>query len=181
MQRTNGRLLLVAGVLAVAACTPGEDVSEDTAVPTASTEPTDSSTDASTGSAPAEEPQTLPPVTLEPSETTFALPGLVDPSDEPIANDDDVRTGTLDNGLQYYVRHNDRPGAKASLRLAVHAGSVDEIGPSTGVAHFVEHMMFNGTEEYPENELIDVPAASVPRWCRHQRHTSFDETVRLDV
>jgi zinc protease len=183
MQRTNGRLLLVAGVLAVAACTPGEDVSEDTAVPTASTEPTDSSTDASTGSAPAEEPQTLPPVTLEPSETTFALPGLVDPSDEPIANDDDVRTGTLDNGLQYYVRHNDRPGAKASLRLAVHAGSVDEIGPSTGVAHFVEHMMFNGTEEYPENELIDVLRSFGAAFGADiNAYTTFDETVyELDV
>src|SRR5690349_1852901 len=156
MQRTNGRLLLVVGVLALAACTPGEDVSENTAVPTASTEPADSSSEASSASASGDDDETLPPVTLEPSDSTFALPGLVDPSDEPIANDDDVRTGTLDNGLQYYVRHNERPGAKASLRLAIRAGSVDEIGPNTGVAHFDEHMMFNGTEDYPENELIDV-------------------------
>ena len=184
MQRTRGHLLLVAGVLAVAACSPGEDVSEDTAVPTASTEPSDSSSEASSVSTSGDQPATtLPSVTLEPSESTFALPGLVDPSDEPIANDDEVRTGTLDNGLEYYVRHNDRPGAKASLRLAVHAGSVDEIGPSTGVAHFVEHMMFNGTEEYPENELIDVLRSFGAAFGADiNAYTSYDETVyELDV
>ena len=137
MQRTKGRLLLVAGVFAMAACSPGEDVSENTAVPTGSTEPSASSSAELSDTAVSEEPATTPPATTEPSETTFALPGLVDPSDEPIANDEDVRTGTLDNGLHYYVRHNERPGAKSSLRLAVHAGSVDEIGPHTGVAHFV--------------------------------------------
>ena len=184
MQRTNGRLLLVAGMLAMAACSPGEDVSENTAVPTGSTEPSASSSDELDRTpSPTEEPATLPPTTLEPSESTFALPGLVDPSDEPIANDDEVRTGTLDNGLQYYVRHNDRPGAKASLRLAVHAGSVDEIGPHTGVAHFVEHMMFNGTEEYPENELIDVLRGfGAVFGADINAYTTFDETVyELDV
>ncbi|HEX6658953.1 MAG TPA: pitrilysin family protein, partial [Ilumatobacter sp.] len=184
MQRRKGPLLLVAGVLSVAACSPGEDVSEDTAVPTASTEPADSSSEASSPSTSGDQPATtLPSVTLEPSESTFALPGLVDPSDEPIANDDEVRTGTLDNGLEYYVRHNDRPGAKASLRLAVHAGSVDEIGPSTGVAHFVEHMMFNGTEEYPENELIDVLRSFGAAFGADiNAYTSYDETVyELDV
>jgi len=136
-------------VLAVAACTSGDDVSEDTAVPTASTEPSGSSSDEATGTELTDAPATLAPTTLEPTESTFSLPGLLDPSDEPIANDDDVRKGTLDNGLEYYVRHNERPGAKASLRLAIDAGSVDEIGPSTGVAHFDEHMMFNGTRSIP--------------------------------
>src|SRR6187551_804014 len=136
MQRRIGRLLLVTCVLALAACTSGDDVSEDTAVATPTTEASASSSDESTSVASTETPETLPADALEPAEGTFALPGLVDPSDVPIENDDDVRTGTLDNGLQYYVRHNERPGGKASLRLAIRAGSVDEIGPSTGVAHF---------------------------------------------
>ena len=81
------------------------------------------------------------------------------------------------------MRHNERPGAKASLRLAVHAGSVDEIGPHTGVAHFVEHMMFNGTEQYPENELIDVLRGFGAAFGADiNAYTTFDETVyELDV
>jgi zinc protease len=183
MQRWRGRLLVVAGALAVVACSPSEDVSEDTAVPTPSIEPSGSGSEESDTSDVSEEPATLPPISVEPSDTAFALPGLVDPSDEPIDNDDDVRIGTLGNGLQYYVRHNERPGAKASLRLAIRAGSVDELGPNTGVAHFVEHMMFNGTEDYPENELIDVLRGFGAAFGADiNAYTSYDETVyQLDV
>ena len=74
----------------------------------------------------------------------------------PVPADPDVRIGTLANGLTYYIRHNERPGGRAELRLAVNAGSVDEEPDQSGVAHFVEHMLFNGTEQFPENELIDV-------------------------
>jgi zinc protease len=91
-----------------------------------------------------------------PADGVVPLPGLLDTSDDPIPLDDSVRTGTLPNGLTYYVRSNDNPGGKAELRLAINAGSVNEIGPSTGVAHFVEHMLFNGTEKFPKNELIEV-------------------------
>lgn len=111
-------------------------------------------------------------------EADVPLPGLLDPSDAPLAVDGDVRTGTLPNGLRYYVRHNDRPGGKADLRLAVKAGSVDELGPNTGVAHFVEHMLFNGTEEYPENELIDVLRGFGASFGADvNAYTSYDETV----
>jgi len=112
-----------------------------------------------------------------------ALPGLLDPTDQPIPNDDVVGTGTLDNGLVYYVRHNERPGGKAALRLVVKAGSVNETGASTGVAHFVEHMLFNGTEEFPENELIDVLRSFGAAFGADiNAYTSFDETVyELDV
>jgi zinc protease len=169
-------------VLAIAACTSGNDVSEDTAVPTPTTPASAAGSDESSSAASSDSPETLPTDT-EPADGTFALPGLVDPTDEPIADDDDVRTGTLDNGLEYYVRHNERPGAKASLRLAIRAGSVDEIGPSTGVAHFDEHMMFNGTEDYPENELIDVLRGFGAAFGADiNAYTSFDETVyELDV
>jgi zinc protease len=106
------------------------------------------------------------------------LPGLLDQSDEPIPPDDAVRTGTLDNGLTYYVRFNDNPGAKADLRLAIKAGSVDETDESTGVAHFVEHMLFNGTEAFPENELIDtLRSFGAAFGADVNAYTSFDETV----
>ncbi|HUG00011.1 MAG TPA: pitrilysin family protein, partial [Ilumatobacter sp.] len=106
------------------------------------------------------------------------LPGLLDASDDVLPNDEDVLTGTLDNGLRYYVRNNDNPGAKASLQLAIKAGSVDELGDSTGLAHFVEHMLFNGTELFPENELIDVLRSFGAEFGPDvNAYTSFDETV----
>src|SRR5262245_51043965 len=154
MQRTFGTLL-VAGSLVLAACSSGDDVSDESAAPTKSA-PSETTTD-ETSALESDDSSTVTspttPSTGDASDETVALPGLIDPSDETITNDDAVRTGTLDNGLQYYVRHNESPGGKASLRLSIKAGSVDETGPHTGVAHFVEHMMFNGTEEFPENEL----------------------------
>ena len=88
-------------------------------------------------------------------------PGVIDlgvfdaPSvDESLLSiDDDIRIGTLDNGLTYYLRSNDRPGGSLSLRLAVKAGGIDENPIGTGAAHFLEHMMFNGTEQFPGNSL----------------------------
>ena len=97
MQRWRGRLLVVAGALAVVACSPSEDVSEDTAVPTPSIEPSGSGSEESDTSDVSEEPATLPPISVEPSDTAFALPGLVDPSDEPIDNDDPLLK--LDNAI----------------------------------------------------------------------------------
>ncbi|MEO6652775.1 MAG: insulinase family protein [Ilumatobacteraceae bacterium] len=100
---------------------------------------------------------TAPPVAT--STTPFgdvALPGLLDDSNETIPDDADVRTGVLDNGLTYYVRRNDNPGSKVTLNLAIDAGSVDELGDADGLAHFLEHMLFNGTTAFPENRLIDV-------------------------
>jgi zinc protease len=107
-----------------------------------------------------------------------ALPGLIDTSDDPIPNDAAVRTGTLANGLAYYVRENDNPGAKADMRLAIEAGSVDELGAETGVAHFVEHMLFNGTETFPENELVDtLRSFGAAFGADVNAYTTFDETV----
>jgi len=67
--------------------------------------------------------------------------------------DPEIRYGTLDNGFTYYLRSNDRPGDSMTLRLVVNAGSVNEPGPGLGIAHFVEHMLFKGTEAYPGEEL----------------------------
>ena len=84
----------------------------------------------------------------------FAGPTEID--DTALDVDDDIRIGTLDNGLTYFVRSNDSPGSSVSLRLAIRAGGVHETPIGTGTAHFLEHMMFNGTEQFPGNTLDDT-------------------------
>ena len=95
-----------------------------------------------------------------------------------LPTDPDVRIGVLDNGLTYYIRFNDSPGGRAELRLAVDAGSVLEDESQSGSAHFLEHMMFNGTEDYPANELISVLESFGPQLGPDvNAYTSLDETV----
>ena len=67
----------------------------------------------------------------------------------------DVHIGQLDNGLTYYLDSNWTPHDSLTLILVVKAGSLHEAEPASGVAHFVEHMMFNGTEEFPGNTIYD--------------------------
>lgn len=166
---------IVVSCVVLAACSSGSDRSPVSDPTTATVEPAASpSGDGAAGAT------TLPldDSTTDGSALEPELPGLLDDSNEKIPNDITVRTGTLDNGLRYYVRDNDNPGGKASLRLAINAGSVDEFGPSTGVAHFVEHMLFNGTEQFPENELIDVLRSFGAAFGADiNAYTSFDETV----
>ena len=69
---------------------------------------------------------------------------------------DPVRTGTLENGYTYYVRSNDRPDGSVSLRLVVRAGSINEPEPGRGIAHFLEHVLFEGTEAYPSAEILST-------------------------
>ena len=69
--------------------------------------------------------------------------------------DPELLMGTLPNGLQYYVRANAKPAHRAELRLVVKAGSVLEDDDQQGVAHFVEHMEFEGTEHFPRQNLLD--------------------------
>ena len=66
-----------------------------------------------------------------------------------IALDKNVKTGKLANGLTYYIRRNVKPEGKVDLHLAVNAGSVLERDDQQGVAHFLEHMAFNGTKNFP--------------------------------
>ena len=69
--------------------------------------------------------------------------------------DPDALVGTLPNGLRYYVRANAKPAHRAELRLVVKAGSVLEDGDQQGLAHFVEHMEFEGTRHFPKQGLVD--------------------------
>lgn len=108
---------------------------------------------------------------------TVAMPTFADDA-EPIPSDADVLTATLDNGLTYFVRRNTRPGDRAQLRLVVKAGSVLEAADQEGVAHYLEHMLFNGTERYPANDLVRVLESFGAEFGPDiNAFTNFDETV----
>lgn len=100
------------------------------------------------------------------------------PDSTPLGFDSDTRVGVLDNGLTYYLRENDSPGSSIELRLVVHAGSVQQEVADSGVAHFLEHMLFNGTDDFPGNELKDaLESLGIQFGPELNAFTSFDETV----
>ena len=72
----------------------------------------------------------------------------------PIPSDPDVRVGKLDNGLTYYIRHNNWPENRADFYIAQKVGSIQEEESQRGLAHFLEHMCFNGTKHFPGNEVM---------------------------
>ncbi len=91
-----------------------------------------------------------------------------------------VTTGSLPNGLRYYIRHNTRPEKRVMLQLAVKAGSVDETDAQQGLAHFLEHMAFNGGRHFKPGELISTFESTGARMGPHlNAYTSFDETVYM--
>ena len=99
---------------------------------------------------------------------------------EVLPEDPAVLTGELDNGLRYYVRQNGRPENRAFLRLVVRAGSVLEDDDQLGLAHFVEHMAFNGTKNFEKAELLDYLQSIGMRFGADvNAYTSFDETVYM--
>ncbi|PIE32724.1 MAG: hypothetical protein CSA55_03010 [Ilumatobacter coccineus] len=128
-------------------------------------------------------PSTVPVTSTVPPPPAPDLPGLPEFTDAPMRPDPEWITGQLNNGLHYYLRQNDSPVGRTSLRLAIRAGSVDEFGSSTGVAHFVEHMLFNGTERFPKNDLVSaLRSFGIGFGADINAYTSFDETVyRLEV
>lgn len=94
--------------------------------------------------------------------------------------DEAVRVGELDNGLRYYIRANGRPAARAELRLVVDAGSILEEDGQRGLAHLLEHMAFNGTENFEKQELVDyLESIGMAFGPSVNAYTSFDETVYM--
>ncbi|MFM7217870.1 MAG: insulinase family protein, partial [Bacteroidota bacterium] len=94
--------------------------------------------------------------------------------------DSSVRTGTLSNGMRYYVRKNARPEKRAEFRLAVNAGSTAENDDQQGLAHVVEHMAFNGTKNFKKSEIVDYLESVGTKFGAHlNAYTSFDETVYM--
>ncbi len=73
----------------------------------------------------------------------------------PLQQDPEVISGTLDNGLKYYIKQNAKPEKRLELQLLIDAGSIVEDDDQRGLAHFVEHMAFNGTKNFPRTEMVD--------------------------
>jgi zinc protease len=94
--------------------------------------------------------------------------------------DPQITMGTFKNGLRYYIRPNKKPEKRAELRLVVKAGSILEDDDQRGLAHFLEHMAFNGTRNFPKQELIAFMESLGMRFGAHlNAYTSFDETVYM--
>lgn len=91
-----------------------------------------------------------------------------------------VRIGQLENGLKYYIHPNSKPENKVELRLVINAGSVLEDDKQRGFAHFTEHMLFNGTKNYPKNELVKyLQSLGIKFGADLNAYTAFDETVYI--
>ena len=101
----------------------------------------------------------------------------------PLPLDLAIRTGTLPNGITFFIRHNSLPNDRVMLRLAVRAGSIDEDDDQRGLAHVLEHMAFNGTAHFKPGELVSYLESIGAQFGAHvNAYTSFDETVyMLDV
>ena len=110
---------------------------------------------------------------------TEAAAQVFDPAD-PIPPDPAVIAGTLDNGLRYFVHENGEPENRAELRLVVNAGSILEDEDQLGLAHFVEHMAFNGTEHFEKQALVEyLESIGMQFGPDINAYTSFDETVYM--
>jgi len=109
----------------------------------------------------------------------FAQKGDLNLND-PIKADPNVVIGKLDNGLTYYIRKNSYPKDRVEFRLAVNAGSNQENDDQQGLAHFTEHMAFNGIEGFPSNSVVDhLRSKGVVFGADLNAYTSFDETVYM--
>jgi zinc protease len=92
----------------------------------------------------------------------------------------EIRKGKLANGLTYYIRKNSKPENKVELRLAIKAGSILESDDQQGLAHFTEHMAFNGSKNFKKNELISfLQSIGVEFGADLNAYTGFDETVYI--
>ena len=95
-----------------------------------------------------------------------------------LPNSDQVRIGHLDNGLTYYIRHNELPKGRAEFYLATDVGAIQEIQPEQdGLAHFLEHMCFNGTEHFPGKNILNYLRSIGAEFGRNiNASTGFEET-----
>ena len=100
----------------------------------------------------------------------------------PLPVDPNVRIGKLENGLTYYIRHNEKPENRVEFYIAQKVGSILEEPQQRGLAHFLEHMAFNGTKNFPGDER----GLGIVQWCETKgikfgtnlnAYTSVDETV----
>jgi zinc protease len=117
------------------------------------------------------------------TDATRTAPSIADglqrvPLSTPLPSDPDVLTGKFDNGFRFYIRRNTAPLGRAELRLDVNAGSVLEKDDQRGLAHFVEHMAFNGTTHFPKQAIASFLQSVGMRFGPSVNATTgFDETV----
>jgi len=125
-------------------------------------------------------PTTEPVDVQPPVATPAAVPDATQAASRPVPLDPAVVHGTLPNGLTYFIRTHGEPRERAELRLAVNAGSILEDDDQRGLAHFVEHMAFNGTENFEKQELVDyLESIGIRFGADLNAYTSFDETVYM--
>ena len=92
--------------------------------------------------------------------------------------DKNVRIGKLPNGLTYYIRHNEWPEHVANFYIAQRVGSIQENEDQRGLAHFLEHMAFNGSEHFPDSTLLEFTRGlGVEFGSNLNAYTSIDQTV----
>ena len=96
----------------------------------------------------------------------------------PLPNDPAVKTGKLKNGITYYIRKNVEPKNRMELRLALNVGAILENDDQQGLAHFMEHMNFNGTKNFPKTSIVDFLQRSGLKFGADlNASTGIDETV----
>ena len=134
-----------------------------------------------TPTAPAPRPaEPAPPVAGTRPAAPAPSPPPVDPALVPLPLWSAVQRGRLPSGLTYYVMKNKKPEQRALLWLAVNTGAVQEDDDQRGLAHFVEHMAFNGTARFPKREIIDyIEKVGMRFGADLNAYTSFDETVYM--
>ena len=95
----------------------------------------------------------------------------------PLPNDPEVKVGKLENGLTYYIRHNDQPAQRAEFYLATNVGAYQEADDQDGLAHFLEHMCFNGTKNFPGKALLEYLQSIGAEFGRNiNASTGFEQT-----
>lgn len=111
---------------------------------------------------------------------TAVIPNPWPQSSSDIQPDSDATYGSLENGLRYIIYPNSEPPKRVSLRLHISAGSLMEADDQRGLAHFLEHMVFNGSENYSSGELIPrMQRLGIAFGAHANAYTSFDETVYM--
>jgi len=119
--------------------------------------------------------------------TSFLLVAIIIPAmaQQPDLNqkmpvDPTVKIGKLSNGLTYYLKQNPKPEKRLLLQLAINAGSVNENDSQQGLAHFMEHMCFNGTKSWKKNDMISMLETMGVRFgAGLNAYTSYDETIYM--
>jgi len=123
--------------------------------------------------------RTTPPKALSAVEGQASVPADL-ALDRTLPVDPAVKTGTLPNGVKYFIRENKRPAGRVAMRLAVNAAAIQEDPDQRGLAHFLEHMAFNGTENFKPGELVSFLESIGARFGPHvNASTSFDETIYM--